>query len=206
MRRYPEGIWGDGDPRNERRDLARSNGGNRHRRRRRTKVEAVAAAKWSRTYVNKHTPKQAPSAKNNDVEAVAAAKGSRTCVINARYTPTCIYILVYSLLFSVRSKGGSRHGGRRNKTKKQSRGGGGCKVGTYVLTSVRNIYTPTCVYIYRYVLFIFLCARSKGGSRHRRRQRNRGGSGCKSGHVRTYVNIYQVYIIYICITNITCER
>ena len=51
---YPEGIWGDGEPRNERRHLARSERGSRRRWRRKTKVEAVAAATWSRTCVNKY--------------------------------------------------------------------------------------------------------------------------------------------------------
>ena len=52
--RYPDAIWGDRDPRNEQQNLARSKGASRYRRRRRTRVEAVAAAKWSRTYVNKY--------------------------------------------------------------------------------------------------------------------------------------------------------
>ena len=46
--------------------------------------------------------KQAPSSTKNEVEAVAAAKWARTWVIYTRYAPTCIYIYITCIIFSVR--------------------------------------------------------------------------------------------------------
>ena len=122
MPRYPEGIWGDGDPRNERRDLAQGERGRRRRWRRKTKVEAVAAAKCS-----------------------------RTCVINARYTPTCINI--YHLFLSVR--GVREQTPSETKQKQTESRGSRLQIG-YVY--VRNIYTPTCVYTPELIFFCPLCA------------------------------------------------
>ena len=59
--------------------------------------------------------KQAPSSTKNEVEAVAAAKWARTWVIYTRYAPTCIYIYYLHYFLCARSKRGSRRRRRRNK-------------------------------------------------------------------------------------------
>ena len=146
--------------------------------------------------------KQAPSSTKNKVEAVAAAKWARTWVIYTRYAPTCIYIYYLHYFLCARSKRGSRHRRRRNRVEavaatkwlrtyvvyihlhayipvwiiyfslcaeqgreqapsatNQSRGSSGCKVVTYV----RNIYIYTHLHVYIpvWILFFSLCAEQR---------------------------------------------
>ena len=76
------------------------------------------------TYIR--TPKQASSARNNDVEAVAAAKWSRTWVIYTRYAPN-IYVythygVYYFFLCAEQGRKQAPSATKQKKTKTKSRG------------------------------------------------------------------------------------
>ena len=136
MPRYPEEIWGDGDPRNEQRDLARR-------------------------YVNKyiHTPKRAPSAMENEGRGRSGCEVI-TYVRNKYQVYSYIYKYIYYIIYYIyiflcaRSKEAGTVGDEKKQTKKQSLGGSGCKVGTYTYV----IYTPTCVHIPLWIIYFSLCA------------------------------------------------